>query len=63
MKAKIDILGDAPIRVIVDRNAVSDTVLEAGATVAFDSAREGVIELRELGDTDDGGDAEEREQP
>ncbi|AQH01666.1 hypothetical protein A9R05_23045 [Burkholderia sp. KK1] len=63
MKAKIDNLGDAPIRVIVDRNTVNDTALKAGATVAFSTAREGVIELRKLGDTDDGGDAEEREQP
>ncbi|AET91689.1 hypothetical protein BYI23_B010820 [Burkholderia sp. YI23] len=63
MKVKIENLGDAPIRFIVDHDTVNDTVLEAGAAVAFDSASEGVIELRELGDTDDGGDAEEREQP
>ncbi|MCE4545106.1 MULTISPECIES: hypothetical protein [unclassified Caballeronia] len=28
MKAKIDNLGDAPIRVIVDHDTVNDTVLE-----------------------------------
>ncbi|WP_250532448.1 hypothetical protein [Caballeronia sp. ATUFL_F1_KS39] len=50
MKVKIENQGDDVIRVITDHDNINDTTLEAGATEAFESEDEGVIELREIGD-------------
>ncbi len=52
MKVKIENQGDDAIRVITDHDNINDTVLESGATDVFESEDEGVIELRELGNSE-----------
>jgi hypothetical protein len=46
MNVTISNMGEQPIRVIVDRDALSETTLDAGATVDLD-APGGIIELKE----------------
>jgi hypothetical protein len=41
--------GENPVRVIVDRDNVNDSTLEANETESYETAPEGVIEFRELG--------------
>ncbi|MFM0393749.1 hypothetical protein [Paraburkholderia phytofirmans] len=47
MKVRIGNEGEHPVRVIVDRDTVNDSTLEAGADELFE-ANGGVLELREL---------------
>ena len=52
MKLKIENQGDATVRVILDHDTINDIELDAGATEVFEASEQGVIELRELGDTE-----------
>ncbi|TCK37959.1 hypothetical protein B0G84_3259 [Paraburkholderia sp. BL8N3] len=58
MKVKIENQGDADIRVITDRDAENDAVLDAGAAEVFESGDEGVIELREFDEGNEDGEEE-----
>ncbi|SAK59707.1 hypothetical protein AWB76_02797 [Caballeronia temeraria] len=61
MKVHIENQGDAAIRVIVDGDTVNDSMIDPGAAEDFESATEGIIELRELGGGEDAqGDASEQ---
>lgn len=58
---RVTIRGNNPARVIVDHDTIGDTTLEPDTEVDFESNDDGVIELRELGGTqeDPGGEEEE----
>jgi hypothetical protein len=62
MKVAIENLGDHPVRIVVDHDTVNDFVLDPGAADGYETAEDGVIELRELGGadaTDEAGEAAE----
>lgn len=57
MKLKVSNEGENPVRVIIDQDNVNDLVLDPQAEDTFEAVQ-GIIEVRELGEDEQGGIAE-----
>jgi hypothetical protein len=54
MKLKVCNEGETPVRVIIDQDTVNDEVLDPDAEDVFE-ASQGIIEFRELDESEEGG--------